>query len=294
MATHTKLVVGRAAALAEFSDTGFGRRTLAETDRFRAVVVGLEDGQEIPIHAPGLDLVITVVEGTGRLMAGDVDCWVRAGDVAVIPAGEARGLRATGGRLVAVNVVSPPPGDGDHAHTPLPWPRDEVAPDVAGLVLQEHAGLFPHLDDLAGLAAETAAIADPELRDRLAEVIRFLRKGLLPHAREEEVSVYPAAERVLRAVGGATTTMSIDHRFIGERIDELEGVSRGSLSDAEKEQVRRLLYGLEAVLRVHFTKENEAYVPLLNRLSPAERTALFKRLGGGPHPHQPDGHEKEA
>ncbi len=281
MKTQTAPMVGRAVDLAEFSTRGFGRRTLVETDGVRAVVVGLEDGQEIPIHGPQLDLVITIVEGVGQIMAGDQAYPVRAGDVAVVPAGEKRGLRAIGGRLVAVNVVSPPPADGDHVHAPQSWPSDEAAPDVAALILKEHGGLFPHLDRLGALASSAAESAEPELRARLDEVLQFLREGLLPHAREEEVSVYPAAEKLLRAVGGATRTMSVDHRFIAEAVDELDRLARGPLSEEERARIRRLLYGLEALLRVHFTKENEVYVPLLNRLSPRERRQIFERLTGG-------------
>jgi quercetin dioxygenase-like cupin family protein len=279
-------VVGSVAELAEFSAVGFGRRTLAETDRFRVVIAALEDGQQIPLHAPPLDLVMTIVEGTGQVMAGASVHSVRAGDVVVVPAGETRGLRATGGRLLAVNVVSPPPGPGDHSDTSAAWPPDEEAPDVAGLILAEHGGLFPHLEHLGSLALESTELPETDFRTRLREVLEFLRDGLLPHAQEEERSVYPAAEKLLRAIGGATRTMSIDHRFIGEMVEELEGVRAGPLSGAERDHARRLLYGLQALLRVHFTKENEAYVPLLNRLSPAERRQLYDRLAGGDHGHR--------
>lgn len=289
--TRTTGIVGRASELAEFSTDGFGRRTLIDTQGFRAVIAALEDGQQIPLHAPPLDLVMTIVEGTGQVMAGDRVEPVRAGDVVVVPAGETRGLRAVGGRLVAVNVVSPPPGPADHAHVEASWPADEEAPDVASLILQEHGGLFPTLEHLGQLASESSTLPEEQLRRRLADVLGFLRDGLLPHAAEEERSVYPAAEKVLRATGGATRTMTIDHRFIGEMVETLETVSKGPLSEAERERIRRLLYGLQALLEVHFTKENEAYVPLLRRLSPAERRELYARLAGGGHGHH---HREES
>lgn len=287
---QVRSLVGRAADLAEFSADGFGRRILAENDRFRAVVAALEDGQEIPLHAPPLDLVMTIVEGTGQVMAGNRVLSVRAGDVVVVPAGETRGLRATGGRLIAVNVVSPPPGPGDHSHAAAAWPAEEEAPDVAALILEEHGRLFPLLEHLGSLAAQSAALDEAELRTRLGKVLEFLRDGLLPHAREEERSVYPAAEKVIRAIGGATRTMSIDHRFIGEMVEELDNLSAGPFTEPDRERARRLLYGLQALLRVHFTKENEVYVPLLNRLSPAERRQLHGRLSGagsGHHHEEP-------
>jgi quercetin dioxygenase-like cupin family protein/iron-sulfur cluster repair protein YtfE (RIC family) len=287
---RTRPVVGSVAELAEFSAAGFGRRALAETDRLRVVIAALQDGQEIPLHTPALDLVMTIVEGTGQVMAGESVHSIRAGDVVVVPAGETRGLRATGGRLLAVNVVSPPPGPEDHSHTSAAWPPAEQAPDVGALILAEHGGLFPHLEHLGSLALEATKLAEADLRTRLREVLAFLRDGLLPHAQEEERSVYPAVEKVLRAIGGATRTMSIDHQFVGDMVEELEGVSAGPLSDTEREHARRLLYGLQALLRVHFAKENEAYVPLLARLSPAERRQLHDRLSGGDQGH----HQEES
>jgi len=285
-------LVGRAADLAEFSTEEFGRKVLAETDRFRVVIAALEDGQEIPLHAPPLDMVMTIVEGIGQVMAGQQMHSVRAGDVVIVPTGQTRGLRATGGRLVAVNVVSPPPGAGHHAGSEAAWPVDEEAPDVGALILKEHAGLSPHLDHLGSLASEVTRLDESDLRTRMREVLVFLHDDLLPHAQEEEMSVYPATEKVLLAVGGATRTMSIDHRFVGEMVAELDGFSDSLLSSANRERIRRLLYGLQAVLQGHFTKENEAYVPLLNRLSPAERRQLYDRLSGGDGGHQ--NHHKES
>lgn len=290
MTTKARSMIGKASELAQFEPKGFGRRTLVETDRFKAVVAALEEGQQIPLHAPQVDLVMTIVEGVGRVLAGETAQWVRAGDVVVVPAGEMRALRAIGGRLVAVNVVSPPPRDGDHAESAQLWPVDEVPPDVAEVIREEHGHLFPHLSHLGQLAAESANLSEPELRSRLDKIVSFLRDSLLPHAREEEVSVYPAVEKVLRAIGGATQTMSIDHRFIGQMVNQLEGIAAGALSEREREKARRLLYGLQAVLEVHFTKEDEAYLPLLNRLSPAERRELYERLAGGNHHH----HHEEA
>lgn len=269
----------------------FERQTLVETERLRAVRVTLEDGQQIPPHAPPLDLVMTVVEGIGQAMAGETVRQVRAGDVVVVRAGELRGLRAIGGRLVAINVVSPPPGAGDHSHADVAWPAEEAAPDVAALILEEHGGLFPHLEHLGGLAAGSATLPEGELRARLAEILEFLRDGLLPHAAEEERSVYPAVEKILRATGGATRTMSIDHRFIGEMVESLGSLTSGPIAEADRERARRLLYGLQTLLKVHFSKENEAYVPLLNHLSAAERRELHERLSGGGHGHH---HQEEA
>jgi len=73
-----------------------------------------EPGQFILIHQPGMNLTLTILEGEGRLVAGKQEAPVRVGAVALIPAGEARGLKADS-LLVALHVVIPPPTEADHA-----------------------------------------------------------------------------------------------------------------------------------------------------------------------------------
>lgn len=88
---------------------------LGESPRTRALLVCLEPGQFIPIHEPGVDVTFVVLEGRGVMAAGAEEAAVGPGAVSFVPAGEARGLRASGPeRLVALHVVSPPPTAEDH------------------------------------------------------------------------------------------------------------------------------------------------------------------------------------
>lgn len=281
-ATGTRMpLVGAAQELSVFSSDGFGRRILFDGEGMRAVLVALEAGQEIPVHAPRLDVIVSVLAGMGRVMAGDEAHSVRAGDVAVIPAGARRGLRAEGGRLVALHVVSPPPGEADHARADhAVWPAPEPAPDVAGLIRHEHEGLHEEVDKLGVLAEALPMLNGREARKQLGEVTRFLREDLLSHAHEEERSVYPAVERVLGAAGGATRTMAVDHRHIAALVADLEDLAEGSISEAQQAPVRRVLHELRALLEVHLQKEEEVYLPLLARLSPEERRSLYAQLAG--------------
>jgi quercetin dioxygenase-like cupin family protein len=109
------VTVEAAATLARFGPEGFGVVPLLETEHVRVLLAAFEPGQEIPLHAPEVDLVVTVVQGAGELYAGGRVRQLRAGDVAVVPAGEPRGLRARSTRLLVVNTVTPPPGKADHA-----------------------------------------------------------------------------------------------------------------------------------------------------------------------------------
>ena len=87
---------------------------LAAGAHVKAVLTCLEPGQFIPAHRPGVDMLLIVLEGEGQLIAGDQQEAAGPGTVVFVPAGEARGVKATS-RLVALHIVSPPPTEKDHA-----------------------------------------------------------------------------------------------------------------------------------------------------------------------------------
>ena len=66
----------------------------------------------------------------------------------------------------------------------------------------------------------------------------------------------------------ATATMSRDHIEISRLTDELRSMRShlgGASVDVSQEQaLRRVLYGLYALIRVHFAKEEEVYLPILD------------------------------
>ena len=277
----THPLVGRALDLAEFAADGFGRRILFGNDRLRVVLAAFEPGQEIPIHTPGVDLVMSILDGVGEVRAGDQVHSVKAGDVVIVPAGSERGVRART-RLVALHVVSPPPTEADHRRVEKAggWPAAEGGPDLAALILAEHEQLFPHLEQLGALATDLDSLGEADLHHRLAEVLAFLRQGLLPHAEEEERSIYPAVDAILKAVGGATGTMTADHVRIRSLVEELATLAAGTQSKETRTRERALLYGLQAVLELHFRKENERYLPLLSLLDRGEKERLHEVLAG--------------
>lgn len=119
-----KPVIGKASALVEFSAEGYCPKVLSATDLTRVMIVGMEDGQEIPLHTPGVELALAIMEGAGEVWIDDGPHPVAAGDIVVVPAGTRRGVRARGGRLVFMNVVSPPPTAADHEVERSPWPAD--------------------------------------------------------------------------------------------------------------------------------------------------------------------------
>ena len=286
MEMATKAVFGSAAELAEFRTESFFPKVLFENERAKVVLAGLEPGQEIPLHAPGVDLAVAVVAGVGDLWVDDAPHPVAPGDVAVIPSGTTRGVRARGGRLILLHVVSPPPTAADHALERRPWPAETAGADVRRGLHEEHRELLAHLDHLRALADEAPELDEQTLTSRLEKVVGFLTHTLLPHAAIEEESLYPAVDRLLRATGGGTRTMSIDHQEIGQRVERLTAMVRQPLTPATRSAIAAALGVLDAVVRLHLRKEEEVYLPLLSRLSNAETADLADALAaapGGPH-----------
>lgn len=258
-------------------------RTLSDAPSHRVLLLELTPGRELPPHRPTSGLVLCVLQGTAELLTGDTTRWLLAGEVATVPAGVARGVRCPAGRLVALAIVSPPPGAGDHlGDESVAWPVRPPGPDPAAVIRSEHRELINGVAHL-GLLAQRLSRGDVDQLDgEIQTAIEFLENELLPHARAEERLIYPQVGRVLRAEAKATATMEYDHR----RIERLAGDLERAAAAGRSEEVRALLQQLATTVQLHFDKEEELYLPLLSRLGPDEREAMVQSLTGG-HPEEP-------
>ena len=151
----------------------------------------------------------------------------------------------------------------------------------------EHRELLPHLQALDVAAARVESWDAAEAARELGEIVAFLRGHLIPHAHAEEQVLYPAVESAMGAPG-ATATMQADHGEIVARIDRLAdtvGGIEGHWPDADlARQVAHQLVGLSAILGLHFRKEEEVLLPVLDSsLGPDEASALFARMGETAH-----------
>lgn len=98
---------------AAFRPEKFNPVVLALNERVKVIEACFEPGQFIPVHQPGVDLTLYVLEGEGALVADGNEQHIAPGALAFIPAGESRGIKAET-RLVVLHVVTPPPSDADH------------------------------------------------------------------------------------------------------------------------------------------------------------------------------------
>jgi hemerythrin-like domain-containing protein len=152
----------------------------------------------------------------------------------------------------------------------------------------EHADLLPHLAELDTVAAGFAEW-QADTPARLDGIVEFLRGHLVPHARAEEAALYPRVEQAMSAPG-ATDTMKADHVEIVRRIDALAAlvaaVDGGPASPDQAEQLRAQLYGLAAILALHFHKEEDVLLPVLDaKLSAEDAKAMFADMVAVAHPH---------
>lgn len=126
----------------------------------------------------------------------------------------------------------------------------------------EHGELLP-VRAAVRHAADTLAEGPGPMADAaVREAYRQLVAELLPHEHAEETELYPALSPVL---GGpdATVTMSRSHAEIERLVHRLGRHLRdGGIGPDQIDDLRATLYGLDAVLTLHFAQEEEAYFTL--------------------------------
>jgi hypothetical protein len=143
--------------------------------------------------------------------------------------------------------------------------------DVAERFRAEHREFAPELQRIRSTADRLGSLPPEDARRELEAVRWFLAERLPQHEEEEEAAVYPV---VASLMGGedpmssmARAHIEISHlaRVFQQLVEDLppEGPSPDDLLD-----LRRVLYGLHAILRLHFAQEEEAYAWLASADEP--------------------------
>lgn len=122
-----------------YDDEQFSAQEVFHTERSKVVCGYFEPGQFIPVHAPASDVVVSIRTGTGIVRDGEDTHRVSPGDIVVVEAGIARGIRADDDeRLEALLVTAPPPSDADHEPVREGIQRGEF--DPTGATTGENGG----------------------------------------------------------------------------------------------------------------------------------------------------------
>jgi heavy metal translocating P-type ATPase len=140
---------------------------------------------------------------------------------------------------------------------------DDVA--LAHRFSGEHESIRADIEAIRATADALGVIPAAEAGARVRALHRTLTDHVQPHEEAEQRELYPALNRLL---GGTdpTATMSRAHAEIAHQIRRL-GHLLEDIDEAEPDQVdiadlRSLLYGLHAILRLHTAQEDESYLSL--------------------------------
>ncbi len=153
---------------------------------------------------------------------------------------------------------------------------------------REHDELRPLVDQVLDLADHVDLLAGADLYRQLSDLHTELVVRLLPHEKAEGEQVYPLVARRMGA-DGATGTMSRTHKEIERRVSALGRMVKELPPDgptgADLLELRKILYGLHAILRLHFAQEEESYFSLLSSRDDAGmgKEVVATRLGGDHH-----------
>jgi soluble P-type ATPase len=129
----------------------------------------------------------------------------------------------------------------------------------------EHETIRAAIEQLRSAADALGTGSPGAAMDQARQVRRLLVERVEPHERAEETELYPALDRLL---GGTepTATMSRAHAEIAHQIRRfgqlIDDIGTQEPDDADLADLRGLLYGLHAILRLHTAQEDESYLSL--------------------------------
>lgn len=144
----------------------------------------------------------------------------------------------------------------------LPAPTEEMLRRFDA----EHDELRATVGLLREAADRLAAAPDQSALQAISRAHALLTERILPHERAEETQLYPALAHPL-GTGEATATMSRTHAEI-QRLSDRIGAhvalaqNAGAIDHDQVDDLLASLYGLHALLRLHFLQEEESYFTL--------------------------------
>jgi heavy metal translocating P-type ATPase len=137
--------------------------------------------------------------------------------------------------------------------------------------------------DVEQLRVAAQTLAEPGAMDRVHSVNDLLTREVWPHEHAEESVLYPALNRVL---GGSdpTAPMSRAHAEIAVQISRLgrliDDIGDRTPDEADLADLRGILYGLHAILRLHTVQEDETYLSLGDAIGARSADGRMAELSG--------------
>ncbi len=154
--------------------------------------------------------------------------------------------------------------------------------EIRQTISQLHRNLFNEL------VARANTVEVEQSQGSLHELVDFLRNDMLAHFRDEDRSLYPVVEPLIKAHGQATAGLDMDHDFVEQYIQRIAALAQEvKAADAAQQaqlwqRARDLLVRMEAILEVHLSKEEALLVPLFEKYLPEdEQERVLGGMGEG-------------
>lgn len=146
---------------------------------------------------------------------------------------------------------------------------------------QHHERIERHVDRLPGLAQMIGREVAPGFADAFELEYRFIVDDLVPHMATIETTLYGELERLM-GKRHSMAPMRREHEELGRLVGSLEDyrakVADGRLSEAEGMTLRRILYRLYSIIKVHLAEETQYLEVLEHNLSDEEKDVLARAV----------------
>jgi hypothetical protein len=175
--------------------------------------------------------------------------------------------------LIALRAVLP-----GKVHT-IAMPPEDVATVLR--IREQHDALLPIVEQIRGVA-DALSTQNADVTPAF-DIFEHLERELPPHERADEELLIPIVNRALS--NDATAALSRTHAEIEHQVSRLRrlltGLDNDNVQPEDVVELRRLLYGLYAVLRLHNAQEEEGAFSLVP--TPTPTTTFTPRSGASAH-----------
>ena len=146
---------------------------------------------------------------------------------------------------------------------------------------EHHEQIEPYVDRLPELAEMIGRVTPEAFSASFQEECSFIIGRLVPHMEAIETTLYGRLEQVMDK-RHSMAPMRREHEQLRALFGSLCGygelVAEGTMAPGDEVGLRRVLYRLYAILKVHLAEE-ELYLGVLDRnLSPAEKDLLAQGI----------------
>lgn len=126
----------------------------------------------------------------------------------------------------------------------------------------EHRALTDVVDEVRVTADRIRTLPKADIHRQLTRLDNLLRERLLPHERRDDAEIY-ARIRQRTDAPDVLAGMSRTHMEIQRQVHNLtslrQALPQDGPNDTQRNEIQRILYGLEAITRLHFAQEEEIY-----------------------------------